>query len=562
VYDGNGNVTQRIWVSSSGFTNRVQNLVYDAFDRLISVTDRDAQNNGVNWEAIYDGLGRRGETDSTLVVSNTPIYGYTAGTTVDSTYDPQAEFEEIGAAVNSDYYIEAYGPDASGGYGDLNGVGGLDTVNLYGHTTTMGVVQDVFGNVLASISNSVVYWNPTRLSSYGPVPGYEPPALSPTVSLTQALAWRGKRVDETGLVYLGARHYDPLAGRFTTADPLGHAASMDLYSFSGGDPVNFFDPSGRFGKQISDQYQGLVDNYNNYQQQAYLESTYAPSDFHYTQEYDPTLTAYSGLVDMIPVVGGIKQWYELNTGKDAFSGAWLQGNDYLQALGVVGNFAPVAFGPAALLEGGGETEFLGAGERGLIEVGTEEEAVAAENVGAMNAAEGENAAFQASENAVDTGPAPATSGTQLSPNVGGASQPQGYKYDAMNPGPLPDKIASTFAGGRYNEGVFQPGQTVFKAGDAANPGGSYFNFTPPTGIAQSRIDNAVKPQWIDPETGALKGESVINSAISAEFPAGSKYYYGPVSSQGDVYIGGPDQIQIFVPDARATGSFKVLGPLR
>jgi YD repeat-containing protein len=42
VYDGNGNVTQRIWVSSSGVTNRIQNLAYDAFDRLISVTDRDA----------------------------------------------------------------------------------------------------------------------------------------------------------------------------------------------------------------------------------------------------------------------------------------------------------------------------------------------------------------------------------------------------------------------------------------------------------------------------------------------------------------------------------------
>jgi hypothetical protein len=52
-------------------------------------------------------------------------------------------------------------------------------------------------------------------------------------------------VDETGYINLGARLYDPVAGRFISADPLGHAASQDLYSFAGGDPINRFDPDGR-----------------------------------------------------------------------------------------------------------------------------------------------------------------------------------------------------------------------------------------------------------------------------------------------------------------------------
>src|SRR5882724_10954643 len=39
-----------------------------------------------------------------------------------------------------------------------------------------------------------------------------------------------------------------MAGRFLTPDPLGHDASMDLYSFANGDPVNQFDPDGRIGK--------------------------------------------------------------------------------------------------------------------------------------------------------------------------------------------------------------------------------------------------------------------------------------------------------------------------
>jgi RHS repeat-associated protein len=62
------------------------------------------------------------------------------------------------------------------------------------------------------------------------------------------------RVDETGYINLGACLYDSVAGRFISADPLGHAASSDLYSFCGGDPVNHFDADGRLGRGF---YQGL-----------------------------------------------------------------------------------------------------------------------------------------------------------------------------------------------------------------------------------------------------------------------------------------------------------------
>ena len=57
--------------------------------------------------------------------------------------------------------------------------------------------------------------------------------------------WRGYRTDATGFILMGDRYYDPIAGRFISPDPLGHEASMDLYSYAGGDPVNFVDPTGR-----------------------------------------------------------------------------------------------------------------------------------------------------------------------------------------------------------------------------------------------------------------------------------------------------------------------------
>ena len=53
----------------------------------------------------------------------------------------------------------------------------------------------------------------------------------------------GKR-DQSGLMYMRNRYYDPTTGRFTQEDPLGLAGGMNLYGFAGGDPVNFSDPFG------------------------------------------------------------------------------------------------------------------------------------------------------------------------------------------------------------------------------------------------------------------------------------------------------------------------------
>jgi RHS repeat-associated protein len=55
----------------------------------------------------------------------------------------------------------------------------------------------------------------------------------------------GYRTDqETGLVLLGERYYDPQSERFLTRDPLGYAGGMDLYAYCGDNPVGNMDPSG------------------------------------------------------------------------------------------------------------------------------------------------------------------------------------------------------------------------------------------------------------------------------------------------------------------------------
>ena len=100
-------------------------------------------------------------------------------------------------------------------------------------------IYDALGRRLRTVEVPVA-------NGYGPVLGYQASTLTAGTPLADTLVWRSRGVDPSGYYNLGARYYDPLAGHFLSPDPLGHAASMDLYSFCAGDPINRFDPTGRF----------------------------------------------------------------------------------------------------------------------------------------------------------------------------------------------------------------------------------------------------------------------------------------------------------------------------
>ena len=53
-----------------------------------------------------------------------------------------------------------------------------------------------------------------------------------------------ERDDETGFYVMGVRYYCPWLGRWTTADPLGLQAGINLYLYCRAGPVVFSDPSG------------------------------------------------------------------------------------------------------------------------------------------------------------------------------------------------------------------------------------------------------------------------------------------------------------------------------
>ncbi|MCS7064422.1 MAG: hypothetical protein NZM04_10385, partial [Methylacidiphilales bacterium] len=68
--------------------------------------------------------------------------------------------------------------------------------------------------------------------------------LGEGVGLHEASGWRGYRT-EGDVIHMGARLYHYPTARFVSADPLGHASDMSLYSYANNDPVNGVDPSGR-----------------------------------------------------------------------------------------------------------------------------------------------------------------------------------------------------------------------------------------------------------------------------------------------------------------------------
>jgi RHS repeat-associated protein len=200
----------------------------------------------------YDGLGRRIRTTS-------------GSDTINYYYDPEVEhrqlgscgvnlpqvnpegrdewarassFLELGHSVNGSLSWNLYGPDRTGTYGRAQGIGGLECTYDEGAGITCDHVKNFFGDTVGVYTDTQAAVYPSVLGGYGPMPGS-------SVNGNLQPQWRGHYLDPTGFVSMGARYYDPQAGRFISPDPLGHSSSLNLYDYCNGDPVNGLDPDGR-----------------------------------------------------------------------------------------------------------------------------------------------------------------------------------------------------------------------------------------------------------------------------------------------------------------------------
>ena len=116
------------------------------------------------------------------------------------------------------------------------GVAQAGTVTYY-HNDIAGspvVATDAGGNVL---------WR----ESYRP---YGERLTNAPASVDNRVWFTGRRQDvETGLVYMGARYYDPVIGRFISTDPVGfdedNLHSHNRYAYANNNPYKYLDPDGR-----------------------------------------------------------------------------------------------------------------------------------------------------------------------------------------------------------------------------------------------------------------------------------------------------------------------------
>jgi RHS repeat-associated protein len=70
--------------------------------------------------------------------------------------------------------------------------------------------------------------------------------MTATGSISQPFTYTAREYDsETGMYFYRARYYDPKVGRFVTKDPIGFGGGdVNLYSYTGQNPVNYTDPYG------------------------------------------------------------------------------------------------------------------------------------------------------------------------------------------------------------------------------------------------------------------------------------------------------------------------------
>jgi RHS repeat-associated protein len=111
--------------------------------------------------------------------------------------------------------------------------------------------NDLAGSpVVATDASGQVLWRESY-RPYGERLVNAPAASGNTVWFTS------RRQDaETGLVYMGARYYDPVAGRFVSPDPVGfeepNLHSFNRYAYANNNPYRYKDPDGRAAETILD----------------------------------------------------------------------------------------------------------------------------------------------------------------------------------------------------------------------------------------------------------------------------------------------------------------------
>lgn len=202
-YDTNGNLTDAV---------NGRDYIYDVFNRL-SATENSSGTQDESYS--HDALGRLYEIDST----------------------------------SSDHLLEYDGQSIIGDYTDnetvtsryVHGPGVDNPIVRYTDDTPSSsdrrwIISDERGSVVAE-------YNASGTMTAGPF-SYDEHGV-PASGNSGLLQYAGRPwLPQAGVYDNRARAYNPGLGRFMQADPIGQQGGLNIYDYTGGDPVNFTDPSG------------------------------------------------------------------------------------------------------------------------------------------------------------------------------------------------------------------------------------------------------------------------------------------------------------------------------
>ena len=230
AYDDNGNLLRRT-AGTSGSPASITEFIYDALNRLAEVRDGagtlvarytyDPFDNRLTKDVYRDSLG------SVLATARRTHYLYADEGLI-------AEADASGA-VTTQY---GFKPDSEWGSGPIfikTQVGDAGNAQLgyaYFHNDHLGTP------IRATDKAGKVVWRADYNSFGAALPAAEN-------QLNNPLRFAGQYLDpETGLHYNTRRYYDPVTGRYVTADPLGLSGGQNLYTYAGANPANLTDPTG------------------------------------------------------------------------------------------------------------------------------------------------------------------------------------------------------------------------------------------------------------------------------------------------------------------------------
>lgn len=306
-YDGTGNVyrddlqmhfDERLAVTQCGDTyfrynangcpieKRTQNETityeYDALDRLIGVCNNDRQ----AFKYTYDAFNRRLSKKSFVRDESSKKWIEVAA--LRFLYDGR---DDIGAANSEGTLVELKVPEM----GQEIGLGQSVAIELDG--IPYAPFHDRRGSVTCLVDLKTGAPAETyRYSAFGEMQGFDSIGQSIEKSmLDNPWNFSGKRYDvETGLIYFGARFYDPSLGRWMTPDPAGFIDGPNRFAYVNNNPVNGIDPHGLFSLsgfwnsvtslfwQGANAFMDAIYTITNYMHSRFSYSNYAQAEIDYT----------------------------------------------------------------------------------------------------------------------------------------------------------------------------------------------------------------------------------------------------------------------------------------